>query len=99
MRSLFVLAAGVLAIAPSVSGPVRAATPRQQPTASPGTISSQRAFLDTYCTTCHNQRLRTAELTLDAVDVTDVGAHPEIWEKVVRKLRAGSMPPAPRPRP
>ena len=102
MRSLFVLAAGALAIVSTASGPVRATTPRQQPTASilsSGSTSSQRAFLDTYCTTCHNQRLRTAELTLDTIDVTDVGAHPELWEKVVRKLRAGAMPPVPRPRP
>ncbi|MCH7749796.1 MAG: DUF1592 domain-containing protein [Acidobacteria bacterium] len=97
MRSLFVLAAGVFAIASSASGPVRAATPGQPATTD--SAASQRALLDRYCVTCHNQRLRTAELTLDTIDVTDVGAHPEIWEKVVRKLRAGAMPPVLRPRP
>ena len=64
-----------------------------------GSASAGRALLDRYCVTCHNQRLRVADLTLDTVDVDDVGAAPEIWEKVVRKLRAGAMPPAPRPRP
>ena len=61
----------------------------------------QRALLDRYCVTCHNDRLRTGGLTLaaDAVDVADVAAHAEVWEKVVRKLRAGAMPPRPRPRP
>ena len=67
--------------------------------ASEGAVSAERALLDRYCVTCHNQRLRVADLTLDVADVADVGAHPEIWEKVVRKLRAGAMPPAPRPRP
>ena len=63
--------------------------------------AEQRALLDRYCVTCHNDRLLTGGLTLDAaaVDVTDVAAHAEVWEKVVRKLRAGAMPPRPRPRP
>ena len=63
--------------------------------------AEQRALLDRYCVTCHNDRLRTGGLTLaaDAVDVTNVAAHAEVWEKVVRKLRAGAMPPRPRPRP
>ena len=97
MRSLFVLAAGTVAVLSTASGPVHAGAPGQQ--TATGAPTPQRTLLDRYCVTCHNQRLRIAELTLDDVDVTDVGAHPEIWEKVVRKLRAGAMPPAPRPRP
>ena len=58
-----------------------------------------RAMLDTYCVTCHNQRLKTAGLALDAVDVTAPHANPEVWERVITRLRAGSMPPAGRPRP
>ena len=57
-----------------------------------------RAMLDTYCVTCHNQKLHTAGLALD-VDVTNPGANAELWEKVIAKLRAGSMPPPGRPRP
>ena len=60
---------------------------------------SPRALLDRYCVTCHNERLQTAGLTLDTMDVEAVAARPEVWEKVVRKLRAGLMPPAGRPRP
>ena len=52
-----------------------------------------RALLDRYCVTCHNERLRTAGLTLDTVDLNDAAAHAEVLEKVVRKLRAGQMPP------
>ena len=44
-------------------------------------------------------QLRTVGLTLDTEDVTNVAANPEVWEKVVRKLRVGAMPPPPRPRP
>ena len=58
-----------------------------------------RAFLDTYCITCHNQKLRTAGLTLDTLDVTQPGSAPEVWERVIAKLRAGSMPPPGRQRP
>ena len=58
-----------------------------------------RAVLDKYCTTCHNQRTKTAGLTLDALDLAQVGDYSEVWEKVVRKIRTGTMPPAGRPRP
>jgi mono/diheme cytochrome c family protein len=58
-----------------------------------------KAMLDTYCVTCHNDKLKTAGLALDTVDVTKPSANPETWEKVIGKLRAGSMPPPGRPRP
>src|SRR5438093_6540184 len=61
--------------------------------------ADQRSVLDKYCVTCHNERLKTAELLLDKVDPADVAAAPQIWEKVARKLRAGVMPPGGRPRP
>jgi hypothetical protein len=62
-------------------------------------VGSQRALLDTYCVTCHNERMKTANLLLDKIDVAHVNADPETWEKVVRKLRAGTMPPVGRSRP
>jgi len=58
-----------------------------------------RQLLDTYCVTCHDDRLRTAGLTLQSADLGRVGADPAVWEHVVRKLRGGQMPPAGRPRP
>jgi len=66
--------------------------------AAPG-VSPQRATLNRYCITCHNEKLRTADLLLDKADVENPGASAEIWEKVVRKLRARAMPPAGMPRP
>ena len=65
----------------------------------PASAASTRALLDRYCVTCHDDRLRTAGLTLAGVDPAHVGADAAIWEKVVRKLRTATMPPAPRPRP
>ena len=49
--------------------------------------------------TCHSDRLKTANLSLQALDLTDVAGHAELWEKVIRKLRAGVMPPPDVPRP
>lgn len=59
----------------------------------------QRALLDQYCVLCHNETLKTAGLLLDKVDVAHVNKDPMIWEKVVRRLRTESMPPAGMPRP
>ena len=55
--------------------------------------TSYRETLDRYCVVCHNQRLKTANLMLDTMDLSQVPAQAEAWEKVVRKLQAGLMPP------
>src|SRR5437899_10077334 len=52
-----------------------------------------RAVLDQYCVTCHNQKLKTANLLLDQLDLAHLGDHAEVGKKVIRKLRAGMMPP------
>jgi hypothetical protein len=52
------------------------------------------ALLNQYCITCHNQRLKTAGLLLDTMDPQQVGKDAAAWEKVVRKVRTGMMPPA-----
>ena len=52
-----------------------------------------------YCATCHNDRLQTAGLVLTGLDLSEVGAHAETWEKVITKLRTRTMPPVGRPRP
>jgi hypothetical protein len=67
------------------------------PAATPA--ASYRAILNQYCVTCHNERLKTAGLMLDQLDVASVSAGAEIWEKVVRKLRSRAMPPVGAPRP
>ncbi len=68
---------------------------QQQPSSSPTpALSPQRALINQYCVACHNQRLKTAGLMLDGLDLVEVRGHAAEWEKVVRKLRAGMMPPA-----
>src|SRR5437870_5416135 len=66
---------------------------RQSAAAPVASAAPQRALIDQYCVTCHNDRTKTANLSLQQLDLTTVGDHPELWEKVVRKLRAGVMPP------
>ena len=67
------------------------------PAATPA--SPYRAVLNRYCVTCHNEKLRTAELMLDKMDVENVPARADVWEKVIGKLRTRAMPPAGMPRP
>ena len=57
------------------------------------------ALVNQYCVVCHNQALKTGGLELDAYDANNVAAHPEVWERVLRMLRANAMPPAGMPRP
>ena len=91
-------ACGVMILAGS--GYLWAAGP--QPADSAASASPQhRALLNQYCVACHNQRLKTAGLVLEAntVDLSNLGTAPEVWEKVVQKLRTRAMPPVGRPRP
>jgi hypothetical protein len=50
--------------------------------------------LDRYCVGCHNKRLLTGGLALDGLDATTPAANAEVWERVIQKLRTGTMPPA-----
>jgi hypothetical protein len=68
-------------------------------TAAAPDAATQRALVDKYCVTCHNARLKTADLKLDELDMTNLAEHADVAEKVVRKMRAGLMPPTNMPRP
>src|SRR5262249_33732574 len=61
--------------------------------------SQYRAVITQYCSGCHNDRLKSGDLALTAFDIDKAAEHPEVWEKVVRKLRGRMMPPLGRPRP
>src|SRR5438128_6960893 len=69
------------------------AAPQQAEKPAPAAASPNQALINRYCTTCHNQKLKTAKLALDVLDLT----HPEkdalTWERAIRKLRGGMMPP------
>jgi hypothetical protein len=62
-------------------------------------VQAQAKVLDQYCINCHNEDDRVANLAIDKLDTAHVGKDAQTWEKVVRKLRAGMMPPAGNPRP
>src|SRR4030095_4905763 len=74
-------------------------TGRSQSPSAAFTADSVGAAITQYCVECHNDRLKTAGLALDTLAINSIAEHPEIWEKVVRKLRARMMPPLGRPRP
>jgi hypothetical protein len=63
-----------------------AKTPEQQ-------LADRWGMLHDYCTECHNDAERAGEMTLEHMNPSTVAAHPELWEKVVRRLRGGVMPP------
>src|SRR5262245_11849809 len=63
---------------------------------SPQTASPQRALLDRYCVTCHSEKAKergAVPIALEHAEISNVAADPELWEKVIRKMRAGLMPP------
>jgi mono/diheme cytochrome c family protein len=95
VRSLFL--AGAL-VAPMLFGfddtggqkqPARAASAG----APAGNLAPKKALLDQYCVGCHNDKAKVANFSLQNSDLASVGDHPEKWEKVIRKMRAGMMPP------
>src|SRR5262249_45071813 len=87
-KSIFCYVFMALGLALSGAAPSWAA-PQQRAIAA-AAVSSQRAVLNRYCVTCHNDKLKTADLMLDQADVDHVGGAAETWEKVVKKLRTGA---------
>src|SRR5829696_7082178 len=74
-------------------------SPEPQSAASAVAVPTAQILISKYCIGCHNERTRTGGLVLDSDDLANPGNRAEVWEKVVEKLRAGSMPPPGRPRP
>jgi mono/diheme cytochrome c family protein len=61
--------------------------------------SGAQATIDRYCVTCHSPRMKAGGLVLDALPLANAAGQPQTWEKVIRKVRTGMMPPAGAPRP
>ena len=101
------VAACLLVCAVGWTGTVRTEAAPQGPvsrTAVPSspTIADQRALFTRYCSSCHSQAMKsrgTVPVAFDTLDIGNVAANPEVWEKIVLKLRAGVMPPSGSPRP
>jgi len=81
-----------------VAGEAQVVAPKPQSGEGESRPSSDRSLVDQYCLTCHNDRAKTGNLSLTGLDVSQPD-QAEIWEKVVRKVRAGLMPPSGMPRP
>jgi Protein of unknown function (DUF1592)/Protein of unknown function (DUF1588)/Protein of unknown function (DUF1587)/Protein of unknown function (DUF1585)/Protein of unknown function (DUF1595)/Planctomycete cytochrome C len=92
-KGLFLLAVLMgMAAWPTVTVPQAASL--QGPPSNGDTVSAPHAaVIKQYCVTCHNERLKTAGLILETKDVGNIPADAEVWEKVLRKLQTGAMPP------
>ena len=99
LRTMFgwagIMAMGVISLQTAQSQSPSPASPA----GTPSPAAQYRAVLDKYCVTCHNEKLKTAGLMLDKMDVANVPAGAEVWEKVIGKLRGDAMPPPRLPRP
>jgi mono/diheme cytochrome c family protein len=84
---------GLIGVAPAVAQTPAAARRAEPSAASVAGGDAHASTIRTYCVTCHNQRLRTASLALDSVDMSAPSAAPAVWEKVIQKLRTRTMPP------
>ena len=98
MRTLLLSAALAFVLAVVLVGPPGSAQGTAA-SSNAATSSPDTALVKTYCATCNNDRTRSGEMSLEHADLTNIPQHPELWEKVIRKVRAGMMPPAGMPRP
>lgn len=62
-------------------------------------VSAQRAFVNENCLGCHNDKAKTADISVAGLDFNNVSKDGAVWEKVLRKVRTGQMPPAGMPHP
>jgi len=83
----------------SAAAPRAPAAPAVAAQATGGEAAAYRALVDRYCVTCHNDRTKTGGLTLQTADLTRVPEHADVWERVIRKVTAGAMPPVGAARP
>ena len=106
-RVMTILTAGLIAAGLTLSTQVRTSGapqdprgvgPGSQPSGAESPDAHQR-FLTRYCVTCHSQRLKTAGLVLEGLDLSAIDTRADVWEKVVGKLRGGMMPPSSAPHP
>src|SRR5262245_59909768 len=70
--------------------------PRSSTTPAPAlmTVEAQSALVKQYCQGCHNDKSKSGSLTLENYDFAYIGRNAETAEKMIRKLRAGLMPPS-----
>src|SRR5262249_42036941 len=94
MLYLFLALAFLLGVLSTGSRNLAASSRQQQSGVSASSATSpHRALLDQYCVTCHNQRSKTANVMFDTMDLANLSKDAKTWERAVRKLRGGMMPP------
>ena len=99
MRRGLIAIVGCLLLLGAAAGPVPSMGASQVAPARREAVSPEHSFINQYCVSCHNDRAKTGGLALDTADVDTPSQDAEVWEGVVRKLRARTMPPAPARRP
>src|SRR5579863_4724803 len=67
--------------------------------AAPATNGSPAPLVSKYCAGCHNEKVKTAGIALETASAAPVASDAGVWEKVLRKVRTGEMPPSGLPRP
>ena len=92
-RVVFCLSA-VLCVVAQVGSVPRAQGTQIAPPPAASVIPEAGADLSRYCITCHNSRANTGGLSLEGLDLGEIPARADVWEKVLVKLRTGAMPPA-----
>src|SRR5688572_19104436 len=101
LTALLILLAGLIVSGQSTApsgrpGAPAAAAPKP---ATPPSYAAPQAVLNDYCVECHNKTAKTANLAIDTLNIARVQENVQEWEKIVRKMRAGMMPPAGQERP
>lgn len=91
LQGLVISLAGVLALYVGASSQAQRVTTT--------THAAQQELIADYCVSCHNQRTKTADISLEGLDYDRVASQAAVWEKVLRKIRTGQMPPAKAPQP
>ena len=86
-------------VAPVAGAQSPSGSSSSSPAAATRPKADHREVVTKYCVSCHNERLKTGGLMLDTVDVSDPAAAAEVWERAVRKMRVGMMPPQGAPHP
>src|SRR5437879_3104547 len=99
-RNYLFISVSVIAALWTASSRLHVQASPPQPQSTPDSqVAQQHALIDKYCVTCHNERTKTAGLALGTVDLAHPADHADIWEKVIRKVRAEMMPPVGAARP
>src|SRR5688572_31700018 len=90
----------MLTLAGSLALGARGQQPVAEPvTAAPEAVTAHEAVIKRYCVSCHNDKIKSGDLSLSSMSLANLADHTDNWEKVALKLQGRAMPPIGRPRP